>query len=149
MAIELGSYEGLVHVEDEETVARLGAKLDRLKHDLVLVLVRLLLLLELVAVAQQVDQLQINQLAGVFLSVHQTHVSLVSLLETIVRVAVVIDDEGVKTGLAFVLLGLNFRALLGNLVLNSLQAVLEKVAKIIERLRLLENTRRHCLANTT
>lgn len=84
MSLELGCDKGLVHVKDEEAVLRLGAKLDRFEHDLVLVLIGLLLLFQLVAIAEQVDELKIDQLAGIFLCVHESHIGLIGLLETIV-----------------------------------------------------------------
>ena len=58
----------LVHVKDDGLLLRRLAELDRLHHQLLLVLVRLLvLLLELGAELQQVDELDVDQLRRVLL----------------------------------------------------------------------------------
>ena len=83
------------------------------------------------AVAQKVDQFQVNQFAWVFLFAHQVSVAfLVRFLETVVGLAI-LDDVRVDAALAGILLGGDVLLALENLVTDSLEAVLEEVADFI------------------
>jgi hypothetical protein len=63
---EFRSDQGLVHVKNQRFGFLLFAKLERFQHKLVLVLVLLFVAAERVAVIEQLDQLEIDQLSGVF-----------------------------------------------------------------------------------
>jgi len=65
-----------------------------------------------VAVSQQVDQLQVNQLARILIGIVNHEVKralLVSLLEAVLRlVAVLVNNESLNATLASSLVGINF-----------------------------------------
>lgn len=107
------------------------------------------MLQKFVAVAKQVHKFQVDELARVFLCLHQADVRLVRLFETIVRVGVLVDDEGIESSFAFVFLGSDFGFSFSDFVLDSLETVLEEIAKVIKRLRLLNEASRRSLPNTS
>ena len=85
-------------------------------------------------VAEQVHELQVDQLAWVFLLVHKGADSLfVRLRKAIVGVVVIVlHYECIDATLARVLLRVDLVLTLHNFVADALEAVLEKVANLVE-----------------
>ena len=140
-AFELGSHEGLVHVEDEQFVFGLPADLDSLHHHLVLVGVLLAHFLHLVAVLEQLDQLEVDQLGRVVhLVLHDAGCLVLNVLEHVVTAVRILVVEVLAVDLlqlVFVLGGVFF--LFVDFLVDLLKSVFHRHANVAHTLRLLDH----------
>ena len=87
---------------------------------------------KLVTVTQQIDQLEVDKFAWVFLIVHQS-VSLISFLKTILRlIRIFIDDKGINSALSVSFFGVDFLLAAHNFVTNTFETILENVSNLIQ-----------------
>lgn len=105
------------------------------------------MLQKLVAIAKQIDELKINQFAWVFFAAHHVlSTLLVGFLETIIGFVTVFNDECIDTTLTLSFIGIHFLLSFDDLVTDSFESVLEKVADFVERLCFLNKACRRGLS---
>ena len=121
----------LVHVEDQKLVVGLLSELNRLFHDVVLILVGLAHIPQLVAVLEQLDQLNVNQFCRVLLLLLQRAGTL--LLRSLKTVCRPVRGTAIVEPLVNSLLLLGVWLLVD---LEFLKARIHNMANVVQRLRL-------------
>jgi len=96
---------------------------------------------ELMTVPEKINELKVDELPRVLVLAHERTCALFCLLKAIVRLVTVLDDEGIDSRDALLLVLLCLHVCLLDLVSKRLEAVLEHVSDIVQRLCLLYDVR--------